>query len=81
MIFYLQNEVLVNRLLQSGETISLVAILESDPSTPSGLRWSSSQGPDLSVEGGTVCSASVVLARQRPITLLIPFLKKQLGLY
>jgi HlyD family secretion protein len=81
MMFYLQNEVLVNRLLQSGETISVAATLEADPGTPSGLRWSSSQGPDLSVEGGTVCSASVVLARQRPITLLVPFLKKQLGLY
>ena len=81
MMFYLQNEVLVNRLLQSGETFSVAATLESDPSTPSGLLWSSAQGPDLSVEGGTVCSASVVLARQRPITLLIPFLKKQLGLY
>jgi HlyD family secretion protein len=81
MLFYLQNEVLVNRLLQSGETISVAAILETDRSTPSGLRWSSSEGPDLSVEGGTVCSASVVLARQRPITLLVPFLKKQLGLY
>jgi HlyD family secretion protein len=81
MMFYLQNEVLVNRLLQSGETISVAATLEADPGTPSGLRWSSSQGPNLSVEGGTVCSASVVLARQRPITLLVPFLKKQLGLY
>jgi HlyD family secretion protein len=81
MMFYLQNEVLVNRLLKNGETISVAATLQLDPSTPSGLRWSSSQGPDVSVEGGTVCSGSVVLARQRPITLLVPFLKKQLGLY
>jgi HlyD family secretion protein len=81
MISYLQNEVLVNRLLNSGELIPVTATMESDPKTPSGYRWSSSQGPDISVEGGTICSASVVLARQRPITLLIPFLKKQLGLY
>jgi HlyD family secretion protein len=81
MISDLQNDVLVNRLLNSGELIPVTATMESDPSTPSGYRWSSSQGPDIPIEGGTICNASVVLARQRPITLLVPFLKKQLGLY
>ncbi|HXM05152.1 MAG TPA: NHLP bacteriocin system secretion protein [Chthoniobacterales bacterium] len=81
MMSYLQNDVLVNRLLNGGEVIPVTATLEPDPKTPSGYRWSSSRGPDVSVEGGTVCTASVVLVRQRPITLLIPFLKKQLGLY
>jgi HlyD family secretion protein len=81
MVYYLQNDVLVNRLLQTGEVLTVTATLDSDPRTPSGLSWSSSRGPDMSVEGGTVCTGSVVLARQRPITLLVPFLKKQLGLY
>ncbi len=81
MVTELGNEIMVNRLLQSGEVISLIATLETTPSTPSGFRWSSSRGPDVSVEGGTLCQASIVLERQRPISLLIPFLKKQLGLY
>ncbi len=81
MLMDLGNEVMVNRLMQSGEMIALIASLETDPSTPSGFRWSSSNGPNVSIEGGTLCHASIVLERQRPITLLIPFLKKQLGLY
>ena len=35
-MFYLLNEVLVNRLLQSGETISIAATLESDPAHRAG---------------------------------------------
>ena len=77
----LGNEIMINRLLQSGEVIALIATLETDSTTPSGFRWSSSHGPDVSVEGGTLCQASIVLGKQRPIALLIPFLKKQLGLY
>jgi len=77
----LRNENLATRLTQNGAAIELEAVLEIDPSTPSGFKWSSSLGPPIRIESGTLCSASVVLERQRPITLLVPFLKKQLGLY
>lgn len=75
------DENLVQSLLQSGSAIEFVADLEDDPSTPSGFRWSSSRGPDLKLESGTLCQVSLVLERVRPITLLIPYLKKQLGVY
>lgn len=81
MVTELSDDVMVDRLLQGGNVIAVVATLETDPSTPSGFKWSSSRGPDLEVEGGTLCTASIVLERQRPITLVIPFLRKQLGLY
>lgn len=72
---------MVQSLLQSGSAIEFVADLEEDPSTPSGFRWSSSNGPDLKLESGTLCQVSIVLERVRPISLLIPYLKKQLGIY
>lgn len=72
---------MVQSLLQSGSAIEFVADLEEDPSTPSGFRWSSSDGPDLKLESGTLCQVSIVLERVRPISLLIPYLKKQLGIY
>ncbi len=75
------DENLVQSLLQSGSAIEFVADLEDDPSTPSGFRWSSSRGPDLKLESGTLCQVSIVLERVRPITLLVPYLKKQLGIY
>lgn len=75
------NEKLVDSMFDKGAVIEVLAELERDPTSPSGYRWSSSHGPDLSVESGTLCSASIVLERDRPIRLLIPFLRKQLGIH
>jgi len=75
------NEALVGNLLQSGSAIELVLDLETDPSTPSGFRWSSSRGPDVAIGTGMLCKASIVLERVRPIKLLVPFLRKQTGIY
>lgn len=74
------DEHLVNNLLQNGPAVELLARLKLDPTTPSGFRWSSSRGPDVKLESGTLCQTSVVLERVRPITLLVPFIKRQLGL-
>ncbi len=83
---YLMNELadddrLVEALLHNGTAIELVVDLALDPSTPTGYRWSSSRGPDTTLESGTLCQASVVLEHVRPITLLVPFLKKQAGIF
>jgi HlyD family secretion protein len=75
------NESLVQTLLQAGSPIEFVAHIETDSTTPSGYRWSSSQGPDVAIGSGTICSASIVLESVRPITLLLPFLKKQTGIH
>ncbi len=75
------DDSIVQSLLPQGSAIEFVADLEDDPSTPSGFRWSSSNGPNLKLESGTLCQVSIVLERVRPITLLIPYLKKQLGIY
>jgi multidrug efflux pump subunit AcrA (membrane-fusion protein) len=81
---YLLNELggderLVDKLLERRSMIEMVAVLEETPSTPSGFRWTSPKGPDVSIESGTLCSATVVLNRARPITLLIPWLRVLLG--
>jgi HlyD family secretion protein len=48
--------------------------------TPSGYAWTSSHGPETVITAGTLCRGSVTVSEQRPIELLIPFLKKRLGL-
>ena len=48
--------------------------------TPSGYEWTSSHGPETVITAGTLCSGSVTVKQQRPIELLIPFIKKRLGL-
>jgi HlyD family secretion protein len=75
------NESLVQSLLQGGSPIELVADIDTDPSTPSGYHWSSSRGPDVNIGSGTLCYASIVLEQVRPITLLLPFLKKHTGIH
>lgn len=76
-----ENPKLVDAMFAQGAVTEIEANLERDPSTPSGFRWSSSSGPDLTIESGTLCSASIVLDRNPPLRLLIPFVRKQLGLF
>lgn len=44
------------------------------------FRWSGGNGPPFSIEQGTLVTASITVRRQRPITLVLPFLKSVIGL-
>jgi HlyD family secretion protein len=46
----------------------------------SGYRWTSPEGPPIAVKSGTLCTADIVVDRQRPVSLVIPVLKKTLGM-
>ena len=35
-------------------------------------------GPDITMESGTLCTASVVISKQAPIRLIFPYLKKNI---
>ncbi|MGM9516349.1 NHLP bacteriocin system secretion protein [Roseateles sp. DB2] len=74
------NEKLVQQLVGSTPPIQLVATLNPAPETPSGYAWSTRQGPPFTIQNGTLCQASITLSVRRPITLVIPALKRFLGL-
>lgn len=76
----LGNEALVERLMQAGPPIQVDVALERDPETPTGYRWSSSQGPNLAISSGTLANGSVVVREDRPISLVIPTLREKLGI-
>ncbi|NOZ22283.1 MAG: NHLP bacteriocin system secretion protein [Planctomycetes bacterium] len=80
MMRLLHNETLVNQLSRGGVPIQVNASLEVDKNTPSGYKWSSRKGPRLHISSGTLCTGSVVVQEQPPITLVIPFFKKFFGL-
>jgi HlyD family secretion protein len=63
-----------------GQPYEITVELLTDPESPSGYRWSSS-GPDVRVESGTACNGRIIVERQRPISLVIPFFKRSLGTY
>lgn len=80
MVRLLANEDLVSRLMEAGPPIQIEVTLERDEATPTGYRWSSSRGPDLEISSGTLANGSVVVRRDRPIRLVLPKLRSDLGL-
>ncbi|MEM7051282.1 MAG: NHLP bacteriocin system secretion protein [Acidobacteriota bacterium] len=80
MLRLLANEDLVSRLLAEGPLIQIDVTLEGDTNTPTGYRWSSSRGPDLEISSGTLADGRVVVREDRPIHLIMPKVRQNLGL-
>ena len=76
----LANQELVAELLAGGPPIQVDVALRRDPATPSGYRWSSSRGPDLEISSGTLAAGSIIVREDRPIFLVIPKVRRRLGL-
>lgn len=74
------NHVLMTSISRKGDPYVIWMTLEKDPENFSGYRWSSKGGPQQRINAGMICEARVVVREQRPITLLIPALKKFLGM-
>ncbi len=66
--------------LEIGLPLEVRITLIPSEDTPSGYQWTSSHGPETVITAGTLCRGSVTVKEQRPIELLIPFIKKRLGL-
>ena len=78
MLRVLENPELVQNLIKNGPLFEVWVDLHEDPANPSGFRWSSRNGPPLSIQSGTPCFANVVVRRQAPFSLVIPFLQEVL---
>jgi hypothetical protein len=72
MLLLLENQSLVDALNTGGSHHRVDVKLLRDPSTPSGFEWSSSQGPPFAITRGTLCTASFVLDKERPVNLVLP---------
>lgn len=80
MMAVLSNKDLVDSISSSGPVLEVFGSLETEAKTPSGFRWSSSQGPPFEITSGTICKAQAITEELRPIELVIPFLKKFFGI-
>lgn len=78
MMRILQNADLVKKLSAGGAPFMVYASLLPDSGTVSGYKWSSGSGPPVDIVSGTICSVGVVVDRQRPIDLVVPYLRKTL---
>ena len=66
--------------LEIGLPLEVRISLIPSEDTHSGYEWTSSHGPETVITAGTLCEGWVTVNEQRPIELLIPFIKKRLGL-
>ncbi len=54
------------------------AILTTDSSTISGLKWTSAKGPPFKVNAGMICKADIIVESRAPISFVIPWFRKGL---
>jgi len=80
MLRLIKNPELVKTLAVGGAPYEVQVNLEDDKSTYSGLKWSSGKGPKTRIHSGTLATGQIITEEQRPITLVIPALKKFLGI-
>ena len=74
------NKILIQALVEQGPLIQVFSDLQIDTTTPSGLKWTSKNGPDHEIFSGTMCDVTITVKRDRPISLVIPALRKILGI-
>jgi HlyD family secretion protein len=75
----LKNEQLVATLSGDDAPYEIHADLLPDPDNVSTFRWTSSEGPPIRIQSGTVASGGVVVERRRPILMVIPQLRRHGG--
>jgi len=80
MMRVLKNNKLVGEWSKTGAPFEVYANLRINPEAYSGFQWSSSAGPEVQIYSGTICDASIIVRRQRPISLVIPILKEYTGI-
>ena len=77
----LSNPSLISLFSSQGPPYEVRIDLLPASGSRSGYRWTSKKGAPYPLLSGTTFEAEVTVTEQRPITLLIPFLRKTTGLY
>jgi HlyD family secretion protein len=80
MLRQLKNQGLVEKLTEDGPPIEVRTELFRDGNAVSGFRWSSQGGPAVGIASGTMCNGTFEVERKRPISYVIPAVKKAIGL-
>jgi HlyD family secretion protein len=76
----LRNQTLIQQFTAAGGVYEVRVKPLVDASTPSGFKWTSRSGPNLKFDSGTLLRVQVPVVEKRPITLVIPTLRRWLGI-
>jgi HlyD family secretion protein len=80
LISLFRNSALVESLTHSEPVLRVMATVDIDTSTASGLKWTSGKGPAFLISAGTLCTGDVLIEEVPPLILIFPFLRRVLGL-
>lgn len=75
----LGNQQLAEQIFSSGPPILVEVELKKNQKTPSGLDWSSGEGPPYKITHGTMSAVSVVVRREAPANLVVPVFWRWVG--
>lgn len=75
MMQTLGNENLVSMLVDKGAPIMIRIDLIPDSGTENHYKWSTGEGPLISIQSGMIINGSVIINREKPISKVIPVLK------
>lgn len=75
MMNVIGNEDLVSELSGSGAPIEVTVSLIPDPQTESGYKWSSTTGPPVAIQSGTLSRGIITIEKSAPISKVFPQLK------
>lgn len=78
MMLTLGNSELVQQLSGDSSPLEVRVELVMDNNTISGYKWSTPNGPPIAIDGGTFCIGEVKVEQKRPISMVIPFIKRLL---
>ena len=72
----LQNQELIKKLSAGGAPIKVLIELLPSADTVSGFKWTSSKGPSIEIQNGTICTANIIVEEEPPIGFIIPLFRK-----
>lgn len=77
------NPEVVEALVPQGQegVMQVFGDLKLEPTTFTGYKWSSSQGPRLKISPGTTTTVRVKVEELAPITFVLPILRSNSGIY
>ena len=78
MVEQLGSQSLADDFRKAGTVVEVRCMLEKDPMTESGYKWSTNKGSKITLNSGTLVGATVVTEYKRPVDLLVPYLKSKL---
>ena len=67
-------------ITQGSSVIQVVAMLQEDADAYTGFKWTSGKGPPGPLTAGTTASARATVEYRRPITFVIPILRRWTGI-